>query len=132
VGDFARFPNADALEFWSGLTPDNQSSAGRTTAGHITKAGNPCLRWALCKAAVTLCRSDAKQEAIRQRLICRVGKARANVAMGRRLLRVLFAMARDGTLYQRGPSTGHERNANRARSRMQPRMRKEKNQRRAA
>lgn len=115
VGDFARFPNADALEFWAGMTPDNQSSAGRTQSGHITKAGSPCLRWALCKAAVTLCRSDARQEKVRQRLIHRVGKARANVAMGRRLLRVLFAMARDGTVYQGQEPTGHEKAANKAR-----------------
>ena len=115
VGDFARFPNADALEFWAGLTPDNQSSAGRTQSGHITKAGSPTLRWALCKAAVTLCRSDARQEAIRQRLIRRLGKAKANVAMGRRLLRILFAMVRDGTVYQGQQPTGHEKAANRAR-----------------
>jgi transposase len=119
VGEFARFPNADALEFWAGLTPDNQSSAGRTQSGHITKAGSPTLRRALCKAAVTLCRSDAGQEAIRQRLIRRVGKAKANVAMGRRLLRILFAMVRDGALYQRGPSTGHEKAAGRARLKKQ-------------
>lgn len=115
VGDFSRFPNADALEFWAGMTPDNQQSAGRTQSGHITKAGSPTLRWALCKAAVTLCRSDARQEKVRQRLVRRVGKARANVAMGRRLLRVLFAMARDGTLYQGQQPTGHEEAANRAR-----------------
>lgn len=115
VGDFSRFPNADALEFWAGLTPDNRTSAGRTQSGHITKAGSPTLRWAVCKAAVTLCRSDARQEAIRQRLIHRVGKARANVAMGRRLLRVLFAMARDGAVYQGQEPTGHEKSANRAR-----------------
>ena len=116
VGDFGRFPNADALEFWAGMTPDNQSSAGRTQSGHITKAGSPTLRWALCKAAVTLCRSDARQEALRQRLVRRIGKARANVAMGRRLLRVLFAMVRDGTLYQGQHPTGHEKAANKARA----------------
>jgi transposase len=115
VGDFSRFPNADALEFWAGLTPDNRTSAGRTQSGHITKAGSPCLRWAVCKAAVTLCRSDARQEAVHQRLVRRVGKARANVAMGRRLLRVLFAMARDGTVYQGQEPTGHEKAANKAR-----------------
>jgi transposase len=117
VGNFARFPNADALEFWSGLTPDNLESAGRTQSGHITKAGSPCLRWALCKAAVTLCRSDARQEAIRQRLIGHMPKAKANVAMGRRLLRVLFAMVRHGTLYQGQEPTGHEKAANKARRR---------------
>jgi transposase len=126
VGDFARFPNADALEFWSGLTADLKESAGRTQSGRITKAGSATLRWAVCKAAVTLCRSDARQESIRQRLICRIGKPKANVAMGRRLLRVLFAMVRDGSVYQRGPSRGHERTANRARIRKQRVLRKER------
>jgi transposase len=115
VGDFARFPNADALEFWAGLTADLKESAGRTQSGKITKAGSATLRWALCQAALTLCRSDAKQEAVRQRLIGRIGKPKANVAMGRRLLRILFAMARDGTLYQGQEPTGHERAANNAR-----------------
>jgi transposase len=119
VGDFSRFPNADALEFWSGLTPDNEESAGRTQSGKITKAGSPTLRWALCKAAIILCRSDVKQEAIRQRLIQRMPKAKANVAMGRRLLRILVAMARDGSLYQGQEPSGHERKANRARLRNQ-------------
>lgn len=94
-----------------------QESAGRTQSGHITKAGSPTLRWAVCKAAVTLCRSDARQEAIRQRLIQRTGKPKANVAMGRRLLRILFAMVRDGALYQGQEPTGHEKAANKARPR---------------
>jgi transposase len=115
VGDFARFPNADALEFWAGMTADLKESAGRTQSGKITKAGSATLRWAICKAAVTLCRSDARQEAIRQRLIRRIGKPKANVAMGRRLLRILWAMVRDGTLYHGQEPTGHERRANRAR-----------------
>jgi transposase len=115
IGDFSRFPNADALEFWAGMTADLKESAGRTQSGKITKAGSATLRWAICKAAVTLCRSDGKQEAIRQRLIHRIGKPKANVAMGRRLLRVLFAMVRDGTAYEGQEPTGHERAANKAR-----------------
>ena len=119
VGDFDRFPNADALEFWSGMTADLKESAGRTQSGRITKAGSATLRWAICQAAVTLCRSDAKQEAVRQRLARRIGKPKANVAMGRRLLRILFAMVRDGTLYQGQEPTGHERKANDARLKQQ-------------
>ena len=115
VGPFDRFPNADALEFWAGLTPDNKESAGRTQSGKITKAGSATLRWALCKAGVTLCRSDAGQEAVRQRLIKRIGKAKANVAMGRRLLRIIYAMMRDGTLYECGEPANHLKNANKAR-----------------
>jgi predicted kinase len=54
----------------------------------------------VCQAAVTLCHCDARQEAIRQRLIARIGKAKANVAMGRRLLRTLYAMVRDKQPYR--------------------------------
>jgi transposase len=105
IGPFDRFPNADTLEFWAGLTADVKESAGRTQSGHITKAGSRSLRWALCCAALALCKSDAKQEDIRQRIIRKTGgiKAKANVAMGRRLLRILFAMVRDGKPYQGGP-----------------------------
>jgi len=118
IGPFDRFPNADALEFWAGLTSDLKESAGRTQPGPITKAGSRTLRWALCNAAVTLCQSDAKQEAIRQRLIRKTGgiKGKANTAMGRRLVRILYAMVRDGKPYQAGPSRRRNAAANKARA----------------
>lgn len=116
VGPFDRFPNADALEFWAGMTPDNKESAGRTQSGKITKAGSATLRWALCKAAVTLCKSDGGQEAVRQRLLKRIGKAKANVAMGRRLLRIIYAMMRDGALYECAEPINHLENANKAKA----------------
>jgi transposase len=115
IGPFDRFPNADALEFWAGLTADMKESAGRTQSGHITKAGSATLRWALGKAAVTLCQCDAGQEATRQRLITRLGRPKANVAMARRLLRVLSAMMRDGKAYQGGPKRDRTAAANKAR-----------------
>ncbi len=116
IGPFDRFPNADALEFWAGMTADLKESAGRTQSGHITKAGSRTLRWALCNAALTLCHSDAKQEAIRQRLIRKTGgiKGKANTAMGRRLLRILYAMVRDGKPYQGGPRRNRAAAANQA------------------
>jgi transposase len=115
IGPFERFPNADALEFWAGLTADMKESAGRTQSGHITKAGSATLRWALGKAAMTLCQSDAGQEATRQRLIARLGKPKANVATARRLLRILYAMMRDGKAYQGGAKRDRTAAANRAR-----------------
>jgi len=118
IGPFNRFPNADALEFWAGMTADLKESAGRTQSGPITKAGSRTLRWALCNAALTLCHSDAGQEAIRQRLIRKTGgiKGKANTAMGRRLLRLLYAMVRDGKPYQAGPSRHRNAAANKARA----------------
>ena len=76
------------------------------------------MRWALCKAGVTLCHSDAKQEATRQRLIKRTGgiKPKANVAMGRRLLRILYAMVRDGKSYHNAQPVARNLAANKARA----------------
>ncbi len=115
IGPFDRFPNADTIEFWAGLTADLKESAGRTQSGNITKAGSVTLRWALCQAALTLCHCDAKQEVTRQRLITRIGnKPKANVAMGRRLLRTLYAMVRDGKRYEGGPRRDRTSAANKA------------------
>jgi len=125
IGPFDRFPNADALEFWAGLTADVKESAGRTQSGPITKAGSAALRWALCQAALTMCRSDAAQEASRQRLIARRGKPIANVAMGRRLLRILYAMVRDNQPYRCAKPTRHNARANAARLAKRKRQRKE-------
>jgi transposase len=118
IGPFDRFPNADALEFWAGMTADLKESAGRTQSGQITKAGSRTLRWALCSAALTMCHSDEDQEAIRQRLIRKTGgiKGKANTAMGRRLLRLLYAMVRDNKPYQPGPSRKRNAAANKARA----------------
>ena len=58
---------------------------------------------------------DKINEAIRQRFIHRIGKPKANVVMGRRLLRILYAMIRDEKPFARGPATQHNRGANRAR-----------------
>ena len=100
----------------AGLTADLKESAGRTQSGNITKAGSAPLRWALCQAAVTLCQCDARQEAIRQRLIRRLGKAKANVAMGRRLLRTLYAMVRDQKPYRCGQHRDRTTRLNKARA----------------
>ena len=117
IGDFDRFPNAETLEFWAGLTPDNELSAGKARSGNITKAGSRVLRWALGKAALVLCRSDRAQEKIRRRLIRTTGKkAKANVAMARRLLHILFAMHRDQKTYTVREPAKHEVRANRVRA----------------
>lgn len=116
IGPFDRFPNSDTLQFWAGLTADLKESAGRTQSGNITKAGSTTLRWALCQAAITLCLSDPDQEKIRQRLIRRIGKPKANVAMGRRLLGILYAMIRDRKPYERTTKSTRAAAANAAKA----------------
>ena len=103
------------------MTADLKESAGRTQSGNITKAGSATLLWALCQAAVTLCQSDAKQEATRQRFIARMPKAKANVIMGRRLLCTLYAMIRDGKPYQCGERRDRTKAANKAKAKRRAR-----------
>ena len=119
IGDFSRFPNADALEFWAGLTADNKTSGGKTRSGRITKAGSRTLRWAVCNAARCLAKHDGHQKKTRQRILQRCGnvKPKANVAMGRRLLGTIFAMVRDNQPYRNREPIHHLKNANAARKR---------------
>jgi transposase len=51
VGDWHRFRNRRQVSSYLGLCPSENSSGPRQQHGHITKCGNPRLRWALCELA---------------------------------------------------------------------------------
>ena len=53
-GPIRRFRNAKAYGRYTGLTPSERSSAGKTQFGKISREGNSQLRWALTQA-VTAC-----------------------------------------------------------------------------
>jgi len=98
-----RFKNAHQVEAYLGLVPSEMSTGGHQRLGHITKAGNPLARAMLVQAAHSLLnapkhREDALVVWARQ-LAARRGKRIAAVALARRLGGVLWAMWRDGTLY---------------------------------
>ena len=107
IGPFDRFPNADALEFWAGMTADLKESAGRTQSGNITKAGSRTLALGAVpggRHALPVRRQPGSDSSTTDPRIG--GKAKANVAMGRRLLRILYAMVRDDKTYR--ARTGRE------------------------
>jgi transposase len=54
--DWSRFHNRRQVSSYLGLCPSEHSSGPRQQQGHITKAGNPRLRWALCEMAWRLIR----------------------------------------------------------------------------
>jgi transposase len=51
VGNWHRFQNRRQVSSYLGLCPSENSSGQRQQHGHITKCGNPRLRWALCELA---------------------------------------------------------------------------------
>jgi transposase len=96
VWSVERFPSADRLCSWAGLTPSERSSAGHTRRGHITKEGSRLLRWALVEAAVRAPRHPGHR-----RFFVRIlhnDRRRANiarVALARRLLSLCYYALRD-------------------------------------
>jgi transposase len=54
--DWKRFQNRRQVSSYLGLCPSENSSGARQHQGHVTKSGNPRLRWALCEAAWRLVR----------------------------------------------------------------------------
>lgn len=104
VDDAQRFRHAHQLEAYLGLVPREYSSGETQRRGPITKAGHSRTRWLLIQAAVSLLRRRAPQaEALRTwalRIAARRGKQVAVVALARRLAGILYALLRDGSVFE--------------------------------
>lgn len=88
IGDIQRFTTADSFVHYLGLTPSEYSSGDTVHRGHLLKCGPGVVRgWLLqCAwAAATGKSPDPEFVACYQRLVGRVGKKRAIVAVARRL-----------------------------------------------
>ena len=57
LADPRRFGSAKAVGRYTGLTPSDRSSGGKTIHGAITREGSPFLRWALVQAVMHCLRS---------------------------------------------------------------------------
>jgi transposase len=104
LDDVSRFASADQVAAYVGLVPRERSSGEQQRRGPLTKAGNSRVRWLLVQAAWAHWRSRATAGTVlrawAERLAGRRGRLRAVVALARRLARILYAVWRDGTVYQ--------------------------------
>jgi len=104
LDDVTRFANAHQVESYLGLVPGESSSSEREQKLSITKAGPTALRWVLVQAAWVL-RTRCKLPAAvplqlwAHRVELRRGKRTATVALARKLAGILYAIWRDGTVY---------------------------------
>jgi transposase len=101
IDDASRFGAAKQVRSYLGLVPREYSSGERQRRGRISKAGGSRARTLLVEAAWALLRWRRPQnEALydwAMRIAARRGKARAVVALARKLAGILYAMWRDGT-----------------------------------
>jgi transposase len=118
IADFDRFHSGDAIGCYTGLTERTIESAGKKAKGHISRCGNPTLRWALVEAATTLVRHDTKYKAMYERLMKNMGginpdnKRKAKVAMAQKLIRWIWKMMQSGELFRKGEPTDLQSNLN--------------------
>ncbi|MFC9914657.1 IS110 family transposase [Streptomyces sp. NPDC059862] len=85
IGDIRRFPSARKLASWAGLTPTVRGSDRTVRYGHISKQGDPWVRWILNEAAQTAKRSPQFATCYQQ-IAHRRGKKIATIAIARKLL----------------------------------------------
>jgi transposase len=101
IDDVARFGAAKQVRSYLGLVPREYSSGERQHRGRISKAGGSRARTLLVEAAWALLRwRTEKNKALydwAMRIAARRGRARACVALARKLAGILYAMWRDGT-----------------------------------
>jgi len=94
LGDLSRFSSTRKVAAYVGFDPMEDSSAERKTYGGISKAGSRLLRYLLVEAGQTAAKDDQHLKQFYRRLLPRRGKARAKVAVARKLLIRCFIMGR--------------------------------------
>ena len=101
IGDIARFPTAKQLVGYSGLGAGAHISGQLHATGRITKVGRRELRTALVEAAHIASKHHPHWKKEFDRLVVRLGKGKAYVAIARKLLVVVWHVlsAKEGDLY---------------------------------
>jgi transposase len=103
IDDAHRFSGAHQVESYLGLVPGEDSSGGRRRIGAITKHGNSYARAMLVEGAWCVLRLRDDSDPLKrwaEAIAARRGTRIAVVALARRLAGVMWAMWRDGTVYE--------------------------------
>jgi transposase len=108
IGDVTRFPTADRLCSWAGMTPKHRESDTKVRRGSISKQGSRLLRWAAVEAVQKNHAGGDFKTAYRQ-IAQRRGRNIAKVAAGRKLLTLVYYGLRDGHIRCLAPATGGSR-----------------------
>jgi transposase len=97
--DMNRFPSADHVSSWAGMSPGNNESAGKRKSGKSRK-GNKHLRSTLVRGAKSAAKKkDSYFYAQYRKIAGRRGKNRAAVAVGHSILIIAYHMLKKNQTY---------------------------------
>jgi transposase len=102
IDEARRFRTAHQVESYLGLVPSEDTTGGKRRLGTITKQSNSYMRAVLVQAAWALLRKPGRSDPLQRWALAiaeRRGKRIAVIALARRLAGVLWAIWRDGTVY---------------------------------
>ncbi len=100
MGDFSCFCTNDEVLKFAGLNLFEISSGLHKGQVHITKVGRALLRKTLYFASLNIVRKNGIMHDYYQRKIDKgMPKTKALIAVARKLLRTIFALARDNSMY---------------------------------
>jgi transposase len=100
VGDFKKFSTASEIMKLAGLDLFEISSGKHKGQRRISKRGRPLMRKLLFFAAINMVRSNGAMHEAYGRMVQRgMPKVKALTAIARKVLRVVFALARDNSFY---------------------------------
>jgi transposase len=104
--DMEHFKSSQQLCSWAGMCPGNNESAGKKASGR-TRKGNQQIRKILCEVAHATSRTKSQFKGQYQGIMIRRGKKRAIIAVGHKLLRVVYCLLKNGKPY-RDPNIDYE------------------------
>jgi hypothetical protein len=100
VGDFRKFDTISEVLKLAGLDLYEISSGQRKGQHRISKRGRPLMRKQLFFAAINMVKSNGIMHTRYQKMLSRgMIKVKALVAISRKILGLIFAIARDNTIY---------------------------------
>lgn len=97
--DMQQFGSREQFCSWAGMCPGNNESAGKKKSGKTPK-GSKQLRYVLCEAANAASRTNCQFQQKYKSLMIRRGHKKAIVAVGHKMLRVVYSLLQTGRAYE--------------------------------
>jgi len=97
--DMGDFKTSGNICSWAGMCPGNNESAGKRKSGK-TRKGNNYIRTILCETANAAIKTKSQFKGMYQGLVIRRGHKRAIVAVGHKMLKIIYSMLKTGEAYK--------------------------------